>query len=495
MYQQISNIAVEYRSLFIGFIKKWYAEFRDLLSNFLNQGSKIFLVAISRKMPRFFDWMIRNNDRLGLEGLEELIANTEYITEYALPFVFNSISPEENYNVVVVDDCMVTGNTVRNVARDVLIYTRGKKPAVSVIVSGKDPLTSLVDADSWCIPTFANDKTVAQWLEFVSGCNAESQLPIDIVFPIFHLDGNYTESYIDRFSESFDSDKWYSIDVPGIQKSINALIDDDMAELTALDFAKARIFFGSESAKISVFSPFAVGYADLRNKSPFVENNLNQVWNRIKITPSLPNEKRTILSLVVMLNYLYAVDTLRRNKTMLVPDKASISLEIKDLSLILGSSLAGEVFRALSDSIKDDEYEGSYLIHRIELPAMSVPDELTEAYVMQRKLIASHHIGDDRKEEVIRELFDQASFDKDILGQNISLFHRMYSSFFESYDSMQNLLRQYFEKDGLRLLINKTVDILIDTGRIIPRYVEVTGDDGMTYWRRYFTSAFSSVEL
>lgn len=495
MYQQISNITVEYRSLFIGFIKKWYAEFRDLLSNFLNQGSKIFLVAISRKMPRFFDWMIRNNDRLGLEGLEELIANTEYITEYALPFVFKSISPEEHYNVVVVDDCMVTGNTVRNVTQDVLIYTGGKKPVVSVIVSGMNPQTSLVDADSWCLPTCANDKTVAQWLEFVSECNAESQLPIDIVFPIFHLDGNYNESYVERFSKSFNSDKWYYIDKQGIQKSINALLDEDMAELTALDFAKVRIFFDKDSAKIAVFSPFVVSYADLRKDSQFVDENLNQAWTKVKITPSLPNEKRTLLSLVAVLNYLYAVNTLQRNRSLLVPDNASISLRIKDLSLILGSSLAEEIFEDLSVAINVEENGRSYLIHRLELPAMSVPDELMDAYMMQRKLIASRHIGDDKKEDVIRELFDQASFDKDILGQNISLFHRMYSSFFESFDSMQNLLRQYFEKEGLRLLVNKTVDLLIDTGRIIPRYVEVSGGDGLTYWRRYFTSAYSSVEL
>lgn len=479
--------------IYIEYIRSWYAGFRKTVESFLNSDSHVYAIAISRKMPRFLDWIQKHNDSLGLNGFEELLSRIELTTEHALPFLFNNPG---DFEVIVIDDSIVTGNTMRNVVAEVIAYSHGKQPYVSVIVGSDDALYNLINSHSEVVPsTKLHNEEISHWLDFVSRCNYESELPIDIVFPIFQL-GNVSEkAYLEFCAESLSSDDWYELNADSNQKSINILLDKDLIELTTLEFSKARFFFGDSTAKLAVFSPHAIGNKLLSSDSPFAEEELNIIWNIIREHTSQIKEDRTAISLAVTLNYLHAINTFKRNKKLLIPSPGiEFSLNEEDLTLIFGAELARNVF-ALMENVAGSEYMNEFYIHRLCLPPICAPEELKEAYALQRKMIAARHIADDDRKQVVADLFSQASYNHDILGQNTSLFHRMYSSFYESFESVENLLLQYFELGDSFRFVNAAIDELIDKGKVIPKYVEVTGNDGLSYWCRYFTSAYSSVEL
>ncbi len=479
---------------FIPYIRNWYAQFKEIVYRIQKSGRKLYVIAISRKMPRFFSWLIKNERTLGIEGLRDILESADYSTEHSLPFLFQKENPA-SYEVLVVDDSMVLGNTVRRVSEDVIAYTNGKKPIISILVSSETAYVSPKSIQELHTPNIVEDSLITKWLDFVSSCNAKSELPVDVEFPILHISGSKKEAYRRQIQDALPNNQWYELNKEGIETSINVLLDEEIVELTSLDFAKSRCFFYKDEVKLSVFSPFAIMQSAIFEGYIFRDKTMNEIWERINLSVTKRNEKRTYQSLVVIINYLNAINTFRRNKDLIHAHEASdCEIKVGDLQLLIGKNLANYLIGSLSSLLFEDWKQG-FIVIQPELPSLYAPKELEFSYIIQRKLIASQRRADRNVELLIKNIFDQARYDKSIMGRNTTVFHRMHSAFFETYDSIKQLINFYFTVENIYLEINKSIDILIDEGKIIPQYVQVLNNQRETYWRRFFTSAHSSVEL
>lgn len=488
------SIRRDIKDIFRAFIAEWYNGFKEIAQNILKSGRKLYIIAISRKMPRFFSWLTRHEAEYGIVGLREILDSAEYTTEHALPFLFTEDTTDD-YEVVVVDDSMVLGNTVRRVSKDVVAFTSGKKPIVSILVSSDNGYIDMGYIKNLHCPNKTRDEIVAQWLDFVSRCNAKSELPVDVEFPIIHISGTSIESYRNQIEKTIPASDWYELKGDALSTSINVLLDEEIVELTSLDFAKSRCFFYKEDVKLSVFSPFAILQSSIFGGYIFRDPNMNWIWELINRSVRLRSEKRTYQSMVVVINYLNAINTLKRNKELILPQDANDwKIRVSDLQLIIGKKLAIQIISQLS-ALLSDNHKQSFLVTHTGLPDMYVPKELETSYILQRKFLAAERRGDHNIGLLISNIFNQARYDHSIMGHNTSIFHRMHSAFFESYDSIRHLIEFYFTIENIYLEINKHIDYLIDNGRIIPQYVQVLNSERQTYWRRYFTSAHSSVEL
>lgn len=476
------------------YIRDWYSGFKDLVEGILEAGKTLYVIAISRKMPRFFSWLKKEERYYGVEGLGALLDKVEYTTEHAIPFIFNTKSHKE-FEVIVVDDSMVYGNTMRNVSEDVWIYTGGKSPYVSIIVSGLEANMGLIKYKGYQFGAVVQNDEVSRWMDYVSSCNAAAELPVDVEFPIFHLDKFNQNSYYQKIEVEGLSAFSYELGSQSVMKSCNILLDEDLVELTAMDFSKSRCFFAEDEVRIVVISPFSVLQNSIYDASPFRSDGLTDIWLKIRDSVALKRSYRTNKSLVVMLNYLHSINTFRRHINKILPTSWNhYSLEIEDLMFLVGRPLAEFLVEKLSAYLISN-YRNTFVIVNPGLPSVCVPKELKTPYMIQRRMIASKQRNERNAYVLIGALFDQSRFDKSILGQNVTLFHRMYSSFFESFDSLKELVASVFDVENLDKEINKSVDALIDTGKIIPKYIRTSNSQGEVYWKRYFTSAHSSVEL
>lgn len=485
----------KYLMKFHEYIKRWYADFRTALETILSGGRKVYVVAISRKMPRFVKWMLAHNDILQLTGLESLLDSTIFTTEHALPFLFDEEMDMDSFEVMVIDDSIVTGYTMSRIVKEAALYS-GKHPIISAIVTVKDAFTEIEISDTRLLPNIVSREDADMWLRFVAESNYESELPIDMVFPIFHLNGAGLKVYQDMCKKKLEPSKYYELGKDENHKSVNILLDEALSDNTLLDFSKGRIFFGPNSVKLAVFSPSAISSEDLENDSLFADNeNLNRVWQTTCNRVHHRMETRSRSSLVVMINYLYAIIAFLRNKQYLIPNEdIDYQLNEKDLALLVGDDLAEMIFPDLCSSLHDRD-KGRTVFQLVRFPSILAPEELRNAYFIERTLIAARHAREKDMEAVIEDLFDQARYDKSILGQNTSVYHRMYSTFSETYESIEYLLQLHFDGNAIQKTVNRKIDQLIDIGKVIPVYECVDGNDGFTYWRRYFRSAYSSVEL
>lgn len=477
------------------YIDRWLTDFKQMADSVFDSEKELYLIAISRKMPRFFSWLMHQKAHDSWRNdISRILSHSEYVTEHALPFLFSGKNPD-TYEVIVVDDSMVLGNTLNIVTSDVETYTNGKKPMVSVIVSCKNACTTLISSDTISLPNMVDEIEISKWLDFVSRKNCESELPIDIVFPIIHFEGVTSETYEKECLANLSEDDWYILDGDDRPRSVNILLDDELVEMTSLDFSKSRAYFLEDKVKLAVFSPYAIEQSTLSKEQVFQDYRLNAIWNLILLNIALRGEDRTQITLIVVLNYLHAINTYRRNRSQIVPSGAeNVRLECSDLQLIFGKKLTLELYAALTSALTGDFNEPIVYV-RVGLPSMSVPKELVEAYDIQRTLLATSHMIVGEYEKVVEDLFDQARYDKNILGQNVSIYHKMHSRFFETFDSIENLLQRYYDVIDFYKSINKVMDRLIDEGKIIPKYIRVVSVEGVIFWRRYFTSAYSSVEL
>ena len=480
---------------FYGYIHKWYEGFKSIVQGMLESGKKVYIIAISRKMPRFIDWLISKSGILQLEGLEELLSSSKFTTEHALPFLFSRHEDISRFEIVVIDDSIVTGNTMRRIVNDVMKYSCGKRPYVSAIVTESNAMLDLINAEGRFLPTTVLQEEANNWLKFVAHANYECELPIDIVFPIFYLDNACESDYIDVCRKNFTDQNWYIIEGSHSQKSINMLLDEQLANKTLLDFSKGRCYFGVNTVKLAVFSPHAVCTEEFDNPHLFINEHLNKAWFYIRAKVQDPHETRTSSSLVVLINYLHAINTFLRNKSLLIPnEKIKYEIHQKDLDLLVGNEMSYFFFQCIVRSLYDD-YEDALIYQKVLFPSINVPENLANSYYSERTLTAARHSSGSDIEMVMEDLFDQARYDKSILGQNTTLFHRMHSSFSESFESIETLLRLHFSNQSFHKAINRKLDQLIDKGKVIPVYECVNGDDGYPYWKRYFRSAYSSVEL
>lgn len=480
------------------YVALWVDAFMHEIENLIDSadGKRICVVAISRKMPRLLNWI----ERRFLEGERkekylQLRDKFELTSEIAIPFL--SCQFAENNGAIgewlIIDDTIARGFTITTVAQDIQTYF-GVKPRVMAVVSKQAFSPGQLNASKVITPTIlASDSAIQNWMNFICECNLSTSLPIDVEFPVLYT----CEAYKELSHLWFDG-QWQSYRVEhddAIAESINFFSESKDLRDYKIDFSKIRIFDGIKERKLSVFAPRFLRQSIIEQEDVFRNEQMAAIWIRMLSYYRCSEHKslRGYQSLAVAINYLLSLSTFNEHTRDI--DKLPVfRIKKEDLNLIFGLELATELENPINNLLEERIVEDN-ILGFVELPDMIVPDKLSESYTYYRLMALAKNINEpDFQLKVIEEVFDLTHFVHGVVDELDSIFHVWHSEIFESFDSIENLFLQGGVVDS-RVPINKCIDKLIDTGRIIPKYEKTRTMEGEVFWRRYFTSSYSTVNL
>lgn len=83
----------------------------SLLKDYINDGYSI-IIAMSRKGPNLIDAIFKKKE----------LAKLNVVTEFAIPFIFQTFDKNKNYRIFIVDDAIYYGSTLKNLIKDIRAY-------------------------------------------------------------------------------------------------------------------------------------------------------------------------------------------------------------------------------------------------------------------------------------------------------------------------------------------------------------------------------------
>lgn len=502
----------------------WIKALKDALSDIDRRNRKAIVIAISRKMPRMFEWLkVQDDKRLTdiltpeFESVESFVDSLNLTTEYALPFLFSKCSDEVEYDVVVVDDIIIHGSTLRQVSSDICALT-GKKPIASTIFKcenvGRFPYadTSIIDNIKPLNPWEAEEAN-----RFIARAILETSLPMDMVFPIFHVSNEFANKFSEDLCKNKDlSDFSYSIPREGFEiPSESILIKTDTSSFYLNDFAKCRIFRkGNSEAEIVVYAPVIFRTDSVVSKEPFDNQTFLGIWSHVKghiqkidykEVQSRMNDKiysyaadsslreRIALSLAAVANYLVSLSLMNhllQQTNLLSKINSFNAIRKKDLQLILGKDLTdgiyGQIVQVIGSTMKL-----SPIKEDLRMPPFICPMSHSEKYDEYRKYIAQKNKSID---SALNGVFDLQR-DPRKIGLKISPDKSPETAgIAESFQSMMDLLARFVpESTDIRLGVNKYIDEKIDEGAVSSFYA-ITQTPGKTSCiKRYLRAGSNSL--
>lgn len=482
-------------------VERWLYRFMDKIKVLKNSSSEIYVVAISRKMPRFFNW-IENCflvDRPELKNLYNQTKSQYYLTtEIAIPFIFrgSNVEAQDCTAVLVVDDTVVIGNTLRTVSSDLDAYY-GKKPQAMAFVSKGDYTpTQLGVATFESAAVIQSDVELENWIKFVCDCNLSSSLPIDVEFPIlWPADKNHTiDSLIDNIKTGMpDVFEDYKIfyDTESDYYSYNLVDLSSSLRDYKIDFVKLRFFKKGDNFNLSVFAPRFIRQSEMLNPLLFEQPSFKKAWDAIleNIDTDRYKKSRLFQTLAVCINYLNSLSTFNKIGREGNPN-TTFEVKSYDLSLIFGPILADRMLSLISDVITSKQIE-MLPLGPINLQNMLVPEAFSSKYLVHRNLAMMNSKSGD-VDTILEKIFALSDLAKGIIGISGSIFHMMHSVIFESFESLIKLCMPRKRQHEDMIAINKWVDTQIDKGGIIPKYIELS-NTGEQYWRRLFMNSSSNL--
>lgn len=494
--------------LFDEMIRTWWDELYLDLSVILEAHHTPVITALSRKMPRFFEWFKRNYAHLEGVGLLDSI---EIISELAIPFIFNYDSFEDK-RFILADDVLIHGDSIIQSYIDFTVILDG----LDIDIADKKPQLSLIAIHEGADPLFHPSKTSSQD-EIDATVDAVSKavgndLPIDFEFPVFvsktHLDRQSLEHWIDESFMAQNSDGSY-----GNKKDLVRLIDasrglvcfnnNSLQDSVPFDFFKCRFFGKEEVVAFEVFCPVTFSSYDLMERKQLFTNPTYQyLWDistaKIKSQILDVNNSdeimRSILlrndyerSLCVWANYLFAISAFNKVIAPNIHNRLcpQYSLSRKELAWILGNHVCDIVWESLQGIISNGEVTDIVQTPSDNIPDSYCPDEFKS---MMESIKSKLVVESTSSTDILKGIFLAQHYSNPVF-RNKS-FRRV--NIGETYESLISLIKPFTtthpEKDDVtpELDIHNWIDDRIDTGIIIPRYAKVDGDNGMSYWRRFF---------
>lgn len=488
----------------IELINKWIKEFQEFINKKENSETHFIFVAISRKMPRFIDWLHKNRSLFAdaiKEGspknLFDILEGSVITTEISLPFISKSITDKDE--IIVIDDTIVLGNTMRRVSSDVYTYL-GKKPVITAIMSNADFQKDLMYISESILPTSVYGTSILEaWIKFVSQCNLATSLPIDVEFPILCI-GNLSTQDIKKRIDGY-ADKKYDIihtfeNENNSSQSFSILLDSDRKDGYNIDFSKIRFFKTNDTVKAAIFCPLYLKQSAMKQPDLFQEEAFKEIFEKILsyFDDRTDNSYRGFQSLAVAINYVHSLSRFNQDIVSAIGNDANIHLDKDDLILIFGKELAEELLPLLN-RILHEQLSITLPIGRQAIANMVVPAEFADSYDEHRRFTVANHLDKTEIDDILEDVFNLSKFPEGIIDRTHSVFHLMHSAIFESFDSLIELLSAFTVSTDSEIEVNKWIDTKIDEGIIIPRYVPVTVDSGEVYWRRFFMNSYSSIEL
>jgi hypothetical protein len=481
-------------------IEKWWKGLTAHIKLVKEGGRQVVLIALSRKMPRLFEWMKDNASSLTALKQEDwsLIDSCVYTTEHAIPFVLKQKGDDE---VVILDDVIHSGRTVRTVIQDVKGYVSSPLHVFAIF---RNEDVSIQGADVWATP--CGGDRLNEFAKEISGLIKATHLPVDMEYPIIKvhgLKGSRVEELISLAKEKLKYDLTYQISEKWVDRYALVLEDETKSSFNN-DFAKLRFFVSENVTKIVPYAPNIFSATALVKEPLFLnekylelyrvalnemtfEENFWLVWDSLYSNLEAENSlNRQLRTLTVWANYLFSLSAFIRFMNQLKLDITSgYELEYEDVRLILGDNLARRVLPKLNQLIHDGETSPSTR-ESLDIPSCLIPSKLKGSYMIQKYKVSlrSNGVG-----EALSRIFALIRFLEMKLGPlyNSSIEPNQSMMPEESYDSLIEALSIRFNKKEIDDNIYRWMDEMVDEGRIIPKYECVRSESGIHYWRRFFS--------
>ncbi len=507
----------------ISHLRDWIIGLNKIISDITCKGREPIVIAISRKMPRLFDWLKYQDDESLLSSIkhsggtiEDFVNKLNLTTEYALPFLFKE-KQEDKYDVIVVDDIIIHGHTLRQVSSDICALT-GKYPVASAIFKcenvGTFPYanTSFIDEMR---PLTKEEEGKAS--RFISQAILSTSLPMDMVYPIFHVSREFARKFHEILGKQYESST-ESYPISHEKSSIPSetiMLDKYIDFADNNDFAKCRSFHKQEKETLFVvYAPNVIEEEVILFGCPFTNEAYSKIWADIKRRVetvdyaevkdrmkdsiySFAAEKRIAeriaLSLGAFANYLFSISII--NHILLksgIGDTVERQLNIQesDLRLLLGETAASDVSERINNLLKDYEIS-PFKREQIVVETSLCPKDFKETYEQYKNIIVQRSNSLD---EVLNDIFDLQRHPEKIglyLSPSISPES---VGIAESFQSMIALLSK-FKTDNVNipLKVNEYIDRKIDEGAVSSFYSRTESRGKILYIKRFFRAGSNSM--
>jgi hypothetical protein len=466
------------------------------------ERSRGLILAISRKGPRLLELLVR-------EGLLPSTFMGRVICEQALPFLQDC--PDD---LIVIDDALNYGSTfskVISLARQVYEKCKGGGDviglpfAISSEASEEYRLTVskyFLDLKADEIASFVNNQVSAFHL---------LGKPFDIEHPLLTLSGDFSdftrvEAALRQIAWRLDSELIpLTYDVPtvgGVFKSRTwTVLLQKCSAVTGshLGFGKLRFYVNPESTQISLVSmrPFAMSQKNMARLAEELPSPLNELWRlaaqSIYDAPLPALEIASQRSLSMWANFLFEVLLLNAVKDTVLDELSLEGLDViaagpreNDIRLIVGPQLARRAESELDDFFRKKTLTSDYF---------ELNPEPTLNGVAEEKIPEQYKAG---YEKELTGLLAPARDVDDVLGAVFYAQHRAIElasrttqekadgrlEFGVTYQKLRRLV-QRIVPDASDAAIHRGFDRLIDTGCIVPRYINMA-DQSAPVWVRAF---------
>lgn len=512
-------------------LQAWIAPLIDCAKAALSEWKKVFIVTIARKMARLFEYYQIHNAKL-CEFMDTFRKDVTVITEHAIPCELNECSIDDT-EIIVVDDLIVYGTTVKNVTENIY-YLTGIRPKVIAMAAAKRQNDNIQD-NSKCFRCadlvfpdahtdnhyFLSQNQVAAFTAKNGWDIVSLGKSIDLEFPILKLKAdninwNIFERKGNRYAHDFfKSQSYYLIrhHIPYTEKSIanyTISLDHYFDIPPNNDFNKLRFFASETELSVVSYAPviwYEKPFASMPPQLP-IDEMQTCVWIMrglfYKDEPKAVIDDRVMASiyadryiismertLILWLNYLvslYSIGMVKGEVEAMLSDITSLpsqlTLDIKDVALLVGPKVAYKVFPLLKDILESAKgRRNTFVIGGNRQPGVEQP------------LIPAQKIEEYRRSTREDVLMSGTSY----IALSL-IFNRLWNQFGrlnnftredkihigETVDSLFVTLRNVFIAPDLKMQINRWLDTNIDLGAVVPKYDYSETEVSRRTWRRYF---------
>lgn len=493
--ESIDPLFVEYKEVVKVFSK-------NLIEIVERQEGKIYVCAISRKMPRFL--------QLLQENLETIWSKMIVVTEFALPFLdWNRIN-----KVILVDDAIYYGSTFNNIYKTICQLKKGIKIYPLCCIKAIEAPVLECEQD---LKTIRKPRAFSHY--FVNKLSRDFNrlsYPFEVEFPVFYDDepsGIGSNSFAVNLQKAFgeniiqipyradnytdnsyflqdDDNEEYSILFSGTRPVINKIRIYKNKEMTRFVPMFTTDLLQSSLEDDNVFNPSTREYALWQ----FVRDNIscNDVTGmsvRYLIDKSLCMWYNFILSLV-----LWQRESEKIKLSLKGIGNVRFVLSKREFYLLFGDSLGEKIYDMALDFLQMSTSDMITLPEQIYSDLEELPTDFSFSsfYKEQQTLLISKAKNLDEACNMVYYL-QNVMLDK--LNRSFSMIDGMRLKYGNTIASVSDLISSYTSFDFNISNLHQWVDSAIDRATIVPQYIRVRENTESPKWIRVLRSGENEVPI
>lgn len=497
----MESLLDEYKGYIDKLCDNLMAETYKILEEHKDSKGKVYVCAISRKMPKLLDILH--------ERLEKIWDKLYIVTEIAIPF----LDWTEVKAIILADDAIYFGSTFTYVYHTIKQYA----PNIDIV-----PICAIKASEAiLCFDDKLKTEVVPRQtghyfvnclsIDFRKHCS-----PFEVEFPVFEL--SLPAGYFDKVVSAISKNKYhqyyqiYSID-NGIRDILNK--NDEACRIAeyGMDLSednivlrKIRFYFQEDRIYFSSICSRPILQQTLESDQLFKETIYSELWQKIKKELHGKSDTTKFYSLSAAANFIYSIDlfffawnhinidlNLDSHYKNILPQ-----LCIREVRLLFGEHIAEYFMKwfdefgdnlIFSQEMLDDEFESDIVYDDAEfLPKLdyaefyfSVQDKLIRSFTDVNLSLSSIFFAQGQMLDKMNRIFVQLNKERLKYGH--------------TFGSILSLLSKNQNLKASRSKVNRWVDAQIDNASIVPQYIETHNADDRKVWRRVFRSGENEIYI